>query len=52
VSPWLEAKKDGTKFTNKKLRALSGKRVELDKTYESQQRHLVRRCRLTPSNPS
>jgi len=39
----LEAKKDGTKFTNKKLRALSGKRVDLDKSYESQQRHLVER---------
>ena len=39
----LEAKKDGTKFTNKKLRGLSQKRVDLDKSYESQQRHLVER---------
>ena len=37
----LEAKKDGTKFTNKKLRALSQKRVDLDKSYETQQKHLV-----------
>ena len=35
--------KDGTKFTNKRLRALSAKRVDLDKSYESQQRHLVER---------
>lgn len=39
----LEAKKDGTKFTNKKLRGLSQKRVELDKSYEQQQKHLVDR---------
>ena len=39
----LEAKKDGTKFTNKKLRALSQRRVELDKSYEAQQKHLVDR---------
>ena len=39
----LEAKKDGTKFTNKKLRALSQKRVDLDRSYETQQKHLVDR---------
>jgi DNA mismatch repair protein MSH2 len=39
----LEAKKDGTKFTCKKLRALSQKRVDLDKSYEQQQKHLVDR---------
>jgi DNA mismatch repair protein MSH2 len=39
----LEAKKDGTKFTNKKLRALSARRVDMDKSYESAQRHLVER---------
>ena len=37
----LEAKKDGTKFTNKKLRALSEQRVALDRSYEAKQRHLV-----------
>ena len=39
----LEAKKDGTKFTNKKLRGLSEQRVALDRSYESKQRHLVER---------
>ena len=39
----LEAKKDGSKFTNKKLRALSQKRLEIDRTYEAKQKHLVQR---------
>ena len=39
----LEAKKDGTKFTNKQLRALSCKRTDLDRMYASQQRQLVER---------
>ena len=39
----LEAKKDGTKFTNKKLRSLSEQRVSLDRSYEAKQRHLVER---------
>ena len=39
----LEAKKDGSKFTNKKLRALSQKRLDIDRTYEAKQKHLVQR---------
>ena len=39
----LEAKKDGTKFTNKRLRALSEQRVALDRNYDAKQRHLVER---------
>jgi DNA mismatch repair protein MSH2 len=39
----LEAKKDGTKFTNKKLRSLSQNRVDLEHSYETQQKHLVDR---------
>jgi|TARA_B100000768_G_C11282253_1_gene379343 DNA mismatch repair protein MSH2 len=39
----LEAKKDGTKFTNKKLRLLSLKYLELGVAYEKRQRHLLDR---------
>ena len=39
----LEAKKDGTKFTNKKIRGLSEQRVSLDRSYDAKQRHLVDR---------
>ena len=39
----LEAKKDGTKFTNKRLYSLSSRCMELDKAYECQQRVLVDR---------
>jgi DNA mismatch repair protein MSH2 len=39
----LEAKKDGTKFTNKTLRALSEQRMSLDRSYEAKQRYLVDR---------
>ena len=39
----LESKKDGSKFTNKKLRALSSKRTDIDRSYEAKQKHLVQR---------
>ena len=39
----LEAKKDGTKFTNKRLRQLSSKYLELGVAYEKRQRHLLER---------
>jgi|TARA_B110000003_G_C16649906_1_gene533715 DNA mismatch repair protein MSH2 len=39
----LEAKKDGTKFTNKRIHSLSSKRMELDRAYESHQRLIVDR---------
>jgi len=37
----LETRKEGTKFTSKRLKQLSENRQELDRTYESQQRQLV-----------
>ena len=39
----LEARKDGTKFSTPALRRLSDDRVALDRSYASQQRHLVER---------
>lgn len=37
----FESRKEGTKFTSKKLKQLSESRQELDRTYASQQRQLV-----------
>jgi len=37
----LEARKEGTKFTNKQLRQLSEQRNDLDRQYAAQQRQLV-----------
>jgi DNA mismatch repair protein MSH2 len=39
----LEARKDGTKFTNAPLKRLSERRAEADQAYEQQQRQLVER---------
>jgi DNA mismatch repair protein MSH2 len=39
----IEARKDGTKFTNAPLKRLSERRIEADRLYEQQQRQLVER---------
>jgi len=39
----LEARKDGTKFTNKELKQLGEKRISLDQSYQAKQKHLVER---------
>ena len=39
----LEARKDGTKFTNTRLKKMGDRRIALDASYEAQQKALVER---------